>query len=116
MFTFHYECEKCHNFQAIPHPMWLYQPRPAEFGNVTWACHQQCGDYTHWRITQQDASRVPPEHCPESWGRREEWLESIRQTRRNMGAAAGGGREEEERVEEQVEEQDGGGLARCVMM
>ncbi|EKX37454.1 hypothetical protein GUITHDRAFT_145011 [Guillardia theta CCMP2712] len=60
--------------------------------------------------------RVPPEHCPESWGRREEWLESIRQTRRNMGAAAGGGREEEERVEEQVEEQDGGGLARCVMM
>ena len=40
--------------------------------------------------------RVPPEHCPESWGRREEWLANIRQLRRGElghGTGGGGGRE-----------------------
>mmetsp|Transcript_20185 Transcript_20185/g.45910 ORF Transcript_20185/g.45910 Transcript_20185/m.45910 type:complete len:213 (-) Transcript_20185:210-848(-) len=109
MFSFTYECERCHGQQRIPHPMWLYQPHPNEFGNVTWACHRSCDDYTHWRIVQQDAGRVPPEHCPESWGRREEWLESIRQTRREMvGAAGGGGGAEGD--QEEVEER------RCMLM
>ena len=81
-YTMRYECARCQQVQAIPHPMWRYQTEgPASFGNVSWACHQQCGDYTMWRIVAQDANKIPPEHCPESWGRREEWLASIRQVR-----------------------------------
>ncbi len=28
------------------------------FGNASWACHQQCGDYTMWRIVPEDAARL----------------------------------------------------------
>ena len=41
-----------------------------------YACEYMC---TH--ITQ----RVPPEHCPDSWGRREEWLANIRRVRTRTG-------------------------------
>ena len=62
--------------------MWRYQENgPTSYGSVTWACHQRCGDYKTWRIVPEDAEAVPPEHCPDSWGRREEWLARIREVR-----------------------------------
>lgn len=77
-----YECERCRRFQRIPHPMWRYQPTPNEFGDTTWFCHLECFSQTHWRIHEQDAASVPPHDCPESWGRRDEWLAAIREQRR----------------------------------
>lgn len=74
-YPFQYECNRCHLVQRIPHPMWQYQNTPTEFGGVTWACHRRCGDYTNWRIIPDDAQRVPAELCPQTWGRREEWLQ-----------------------------------------
>jgi hypothetical protein len=68
--------------------MWMYQNQPQEFGTATWACHVGCGDYTHWRIAQNDVMRVPAQHSPSTWGRREEWLANIREQRlqeRNEG-------------------------------
>ena len=41
-----------------------------------------CGDQTHWRIDPADAHLVPADDCPESWGRREEWLAQVRRQRR----------------------------------
>lgn len=81
LYCLRYQCERCSNVQVIPHPMWTYQPSPGEFGNVTWACHRRCFDYTHWRLLPEDADRIPPNLCPESWGRREEWLTNIRSIR-----------------------------------
>jgi len=80
-FRLHYECQKCSRVQVIPHPMWRYQPRPTSFGAKTWVCHQGCRDYTCWRVTEQDAALVPDFDCPESWGRREEWLARVRRQR-----------------------------------
>lgn len=73
-----YECETCHRKQTIPHPMFLYQPTPVAFSTDTWACHNAgCpGEYTHWRIV--NPADIPPEHCPEGWGRRDEWLAAVR--------------------------------------
>ena len=82
--TFEYVCERCNRNQRIPHPMWLYQPSATEFGTATWACHRGCGDYTHWRITDNDASRIPMEHLPQAWGRREDWLETVRQRSQHL--------------------------------
>mmetsp|Transcript_24001 Transcript_24001/g.31877 ORF Transcript_24001/g.31877 Transcript_24001/m.31877 type:complete len:189 (+) Transcript_24001:117-683(+) len=80
-----YECDRCHQVQRIPHPMYRYQPTPTEFGGATWACHQRCGDYTHWRIIPEDISRVPVDDTPEGWGGRVHGqdFESIREIRRN---------------------------------
>jgi len=78
-FSFTYTCQRCGNPQRIPHPMWRYQISPTAYGNNTWACHQQCGDYTNWRVIPEDAERIPPEECPESWGRQEEWLAQVRE-------------------------------------
>jgi len=83
-----YECEGCGRFQRIPHPMWRYQESAVAFGTETWACHVRCQEQTHWRVAPNDAARVPAFDCPESWGRREEWLTAIREQRR--GAAPGG--------------------------
>ena len=51
----------------IPHPMWRYQPGPAEFGHASWACHVACGDYTKWRVLPSDLPLVPLADAPESW-------------------------------------------------
>jgi hypothetical protein len=95
-YSFRYECDGCHCIQRIPHPMWQYQRSPTDFGDVTWACHQRCGSFTHWRIIHEDLSRIPPDHTPDSWGLREVWLERIRELRRqqsfhpsSQGAMAG---------------------------
>ncbi|CAJ1380789.1 unnamed protein product [Effrenium voratum] len=80
-FCFSYECSRCRQVQRIPHPMWRYQGSPIEFGTSTWACHQQCGDFTHWRILAEDAARVPDMECPEGWGRREHWMQEVRNHR-----------------------------------
>ena len=91
-YSFVYECERCHRHQRIPHPMWLYQPAADAFGTTPWACHVGCGDYTMWRVV--DATQVPAEHSPESWGRREEWLAAVREAsiaRREGGGGAGAG-------------------------
>ena len=75
--AFRYQCDGCHRIQSIPHPMWRYQNKPDVSGGATWACHQGCNDYTHWKILAEDADRIPDNECPESWGRREAWLEQI---------------------------------------
>jgi hypothetical protein len=91
-FAFHYECNRCHRLQMIPHPMWLYQPSPTEYGTASWACHGGCDDYTFWRIRPEDLHRVPADHTPESWGLRGDWLGRIRGLRQEqIGAGAGSG-------------------------
>ncbi|CAK9074501.1 unnamed protein product [Durusdinium trenchii] len=80
-YVFRYECQRCHRLQRIPHPMWRYQATPTDFSSSTWACHQGCGDYTTWRLAPEDVGQVPDMECPESWGRREEWLEQVRRLR-----------------------------------
>ena len=77
-----YECDGCGRYARIPHPMWRYQPTPSEFTTDTWFCHVRCQRQTHWRIHIQDVTDVPAEDAPESWGRREEWIEAIREQRR----------------------------------
>lgn len=90
-----YECDGCHRVQLIAHPMYRYQRDPLTFGTDTWACHAGCGTYTHWKVLPADADRIPPEECPESWGRRDEWLQEIRGAR--MVARMGNGAPAEER-------------------
>ena len=74
-----YECDRCKESQSIPHPMWRYQRKPDEYGSASWACHQRCGDYTHWKILESDLKKIPLHECPESWGLRETWLSEIGQ-------------------------------------
>jgi hypothetical protein len=62
-----YECDRCHRFQSIRHPMYQYQASPDAFSDATWACHVGCRDYTHWRIHQDQISHIPPDKIPESW-------------------------------------------------
>mmetsp|Transcript_114213 Transcript_114213/g.363023 ORF Transcript_114213/g.363023 Transcript_114213/m.363023 type:complete len:221 (-) Transcript_114213:226-888(-) len=80
-FSFQYECNRCHRFQRIPHPMWRYQPSPNDFGTASWACQAGCGDYTMWRISATDAPNVPDSDCPEGWGRKDQWLAAVREQR-----------------------------------
>ena len=54
---------------------------PEEFGHDTWAC-RRCQDQTHFRIEPGEIHFVPLDDCPESWGRREEWLAAVRAQRR----------------------------------
>ena len=80
-----YECEQCHGWQVMSHPMYRYQAAPREFGTAdTWCC-QRCGDQRHWRIYDGDLGRVPNDDAPEGWGRRDQWLDDIRR-RRAVGA------------------------------
>ena len=85
-----YECERCRGAQRIPHPMWRYQPSPTSFSGETWAC-QRCSDFTHWRVHATDAWQVPNEDAPESWGRREQWLDEVRALRHRTPIAVMGG-------------------------
>ena len=62
-----YECNRCHNTQRIPHPMYRYQSTPDAYGTASWACHQACGDYTMWRIKESDMGKVPEYDIPTSW-------------------------------------------------
>lgn len=52
------------------------------FSGSTWACHQRCGDYTHWRIVQADIEKVPLDDAPEGWGVRQREIEAVRAVRR----------------------------------
>ena len=79
--TLRYECDGCHRTQRIPHPMWRYQADPDSYGGATWACHQRCGSYTHWRVIPADLPRVPMQDRPASWGT-EAWMEQVRAARR----------------------------------
>ena len=45
-------------------------------------------DFTNRRVVPADLDRVPPEDCPDSWGRRDEWLRSVREQRVRGRAAA----------------------------
>lgn len=85
-FPLRHECSVCAHVQRIPHPMWRYQPSAEAFGNVAWACHGRCGDFTRWRVVAQDVRLVPPEDAPASWGTTDAWLAGIR---RAMGGDAG---------------------------
>ncbi|KAJ1632758.1 hypothetical protein T492DRAFT_590794 [Pavlovales sp. CCMP2436] len=85
-----YECDRCGRTQRIPHPMWRYQTDgPGPFGTSTWACHQGCGDYTHWRIIAADVANVPPVDAPPTWGQQGAWLAQVRDQRHNELRAAG---------------------------
>ena len=53
-----YECARCHRIQEIPHPMWRYQKGPNDYGTASWACHQGCDAFTHWRIIPEDVSQA----------------------------------------------------------
>ena len=64
---FKYICNRCGNSQVIPHPMWRYQNSPGEFGSASWACHQQCNDYTLWKIIAADIPKIPAALLPASW-------------------------------------------------
>lgn len=63
-----YECQQCRVTQRIPHPMYRYQDKPDEFGNVTWACQGRCGTFTKWRIRQDQLRLVPVGDAPDAWG------------------------------------------------
>mmetsp|Transcript_11789 Transcript_11789/g.15390 ORF Transcript_11789/g.15390 Transcript_11789/m.15390 type:complete len:236 (+) Transcript_11789:54-761(+) len=76
-----YECDRCHQVQRIPHPMYRYQQSSTTFGGATWACHQRCGDYTHWRVVPSDVSRVPADDAPESWGLQAQLIQNVREQR-----------------------------------
>mmetsp|Transcript_16796 Transcript_16796/g.31826 ORF Transcript_16796/g.31826 Transcript_16796/m.31826 type:complete len:225 (+) Transcript_16796:155-829(+) len=77
-----YECEGCHRFQMIPHPMYRYQEYPTSFSTSTWACHVGCHDYTRWRIIASDVRKVPVDDAPDGWSLREQEFETIRGIRR----------------------------------
>jgi len=55
-----YECESCHRYQRIPHPMYRYQNTPVEYGNDTWAC-QSCGKNNNPSFSS--SFRLPEAHC-----------------------------------------------------
>jgi len=76
-----YECDRCHRTQRIAHPMWRYQPAPGQYGSATWACHQRCGDYTHWRVLPNDLSSVPAWDRPQLWGLADPVIAEVRQHR-----------------------------------
>ena len=86
-----YKCQRCDQTQRIGHPMWRYQETPGSYGTVTWACHRRCHAQTHWRIVAADVGRVPDGDAPESWGRRDEWLQTIREYRLRVRAGREGG-------------------------
>ena len=44
-----------------------------------------------WRVHPADMHRVPPDDCPESWGRRDEWLRQVREQRLREAVMIGGG-------------------------
>jgi hypothetical protein len=85
-----YECERCHCTQRILHPMWRYCAAPDAYSSATWACHQSCSDYTHWRVVPSDLARVPAQDRPTSWGT-EEWFADVR-ARRQMDRSDGASR------------------------
>ena len=62
-----YTCDRCGKSQVIPHPMGRYQNSSDEFGSATWACHQKCGDYTHWKIVQEEIAKIPAALLPDTW-------------------------------------------------
>ena len=84
-----YECDKCHRHQMIPHPMWRYQQDANSFSGASWACHGNCGDYTHWRVLPSEIEKIPLFDIPESWGivTRDDLLRLMR--RETQGARGG---------------------------
>jgi hypothetical protein len=73
---FLYECQQCHVTQRIPHPMYRYQDKPDQFGNVTWACQGRCGSFTNWRIRADQLPLIPVGDAPDAWG--EDFMETAR--------------------------------------
>ena len=55
-------------------------PSLAAAGGHTYA-HLSVSTYSSASVHIHITQRVPPEHCPDSWGRREEWLANIRRVR-----------------------------------
>jgi hypothetical protein len=85
---FLYECQQCRVTQRIPHPMYRYQDKPDQFGNVTWACQGRCGSFTNWRIRADQLPLVPVGDAPDAWG--EDFMETARirvqETRRELSS------------------------------
>jgi hypothetical protein len=63
-----YECQQCRGVQKIPHPMYRYQKKRDQFGNVAWACQGKCGRFTKWKIQPEEVHRIPLGDAPKSWG------------------------------------------------
>jgi len=90
--VFRYECDGCHKFQRVPHPLYRYQDSPAAFSGATWACHAGCGTYTHWRIASADVPKIPRQDVPDSWSPdNEAWFEEIRAARSREREERSGG-------------------------
>jgi hypothetical protein len=68
---------------------------------------QVCADFTMRRVVPADVGRVPPDDCPESWGRREEWLAQVREVRLRERRGGLGARPAPPRAQAAAE---GGGL------
>ena len=47
--------------------MYSYQATAETPSTSVWACHQSCGDYTHWTIVKEDISKIPKGSIPNSW-------------------------------------------------
>ena len=59
-----YTCQRCHQVQTIPHPMWKSQKTVQTETEWSWACHQECNDYTHWVIVEEDIAKIPQGLAP----------------------------------------------------
>ena len=65
--VFRYECNRCHQTQRIPHPIWRSMKTPRDFSEWSWACHVSCYDFTHWKLVSDDVGLVPERDIPQSW-------------------------------------------------
>lgn len=62
-----YTCNRCHQNQVIPHPMYRTQKTPTEVSGSTWACHQKCNDFTRWTIVEEHIRNIPIKEIPATW-------------------------------------------------
>jgi len=82
---FLYECEQCHVWQRIPHPMYRYQRKPDQFGNMSWACQGRCANFAHWKIREDQIPLIPVGDTPAEWG--DDYLRLAQQRVREARAA-----------------------------
>lgn len=62
-----YECEGCHQPQAIQSILYRSQPSTKSFSNEKYPCNN-CDKSTHWRILHDQLHMIPANDIPEQWG------------------------------------------------
>jgi hypothetical protein len=83
-FPLRYKCKNCNIEQQLPRPIWLSQPKFNKFSSMKWPCHGKCQKPTRWQVVVSDAHKIPPEHCPESWERKEEWIQNLKTRQKGL--------------------------------